>query len=47
MYWDGDKIKQIEHYVHLEHDGRILLVDGKAGAKENLVLVGNIMIKKI
>ena len=29
MYWDGDKIKEIEHYVHLEHDGRILLVDGK------------------
>ena len=29
MYLDGDKIKQIEHYVHLEHDGRILLVDGE------------------
>ena len=27
MFLDGDSIKDTEHYVHLEHDGRILLVD--------------------
>ena len=47
MYWDGDKIKEIEHYVHLEHDGRILLVDGKGKGPRKLVPVGNIMIKMI
>ena len=43
----GIKLKEIEHYVHLEHDGRILLVDGEGRGQEKLALVGNIMIKKI